>query len=41
MSTSNKNVMPINWKEVLDNELGWDEADPEDVTMVKLQEKFW
>ncbi|KAG6330405.1 hypothetical protein ID866_8684 [Astraeus odoratus] len=41
MSTGNKSVMPINWQEVPDKELGLDKADPEDVTMAKLQEKFW
>ncbi|KAG6329341.1 hypothetical protein ID866_9748 [Astraeus odoratus] len=41
MSTSNQNVMPINWQEVPDKELGWDEADPEDIAMAKLQQKFW
>ncbi|KAG6329476.1 hypothetical protein ID866_9613 [Astraeus odoratus] len=37
MDTSNKN---INWQEVSDQELGWNEANPEDIAMAKLQEKF-
>ncbi|KAG6326469.1 hypothetical protein ID866_12620, partial [Astraeus odoratus] len=41
MSSSSKNTAPINWQEAPDSKLGWNEADPEDVTMVKLQEKFW
>ncbi|KAG6326723.1 hypothetical protein ID866_12366 [Astraeus odoratus] len=40
MSTGNKDVMPVNWQEVPDKELGLDKANPEDVAMVKLQEKF-
>ncbi|KAG6327889.1 hypothetical protein ID866_11200 [Astraeus odoratus] len=40
MSSGNKNAMPINWQEVPNKELGLDEADPKDVTMAKLQEKF-
>ncbi|KAG6331444.1 hypothetical protein ID866_7644 [Astraeus odoratus] len=39
MSTSSKNLMPINWKEVLDKDLGWSKADSKDVSLVKLQEK--
>ncbi|KAG6327800.1 hypothetical protein ID866_11289, partial [Astraeus odoratus] len=39
MSSGNKNIVPINWQEVPDKELGLDEADPEDVAMAKLQEK--
>ncbi|KAG6329780.1 hypothetical protein ID866_9309 [Astraeus odoratus] len=41
MSTGNKSVMPINWQEVPNKELGLDKADPKDVAMAKLQEKFW
>ncbi|KAG6328660.1 hypothetical protein ID866_10429 [Astraeus odoratus] len=37
MDTSSKN---INWQEVPNQELGWNEANPEDVVMAKLQEKF-
>ncbi|KAG6325858.1 hypothetical protein ID866_13231, partial [Astraeus odoratus] len=40
MSSGNKNAVPINWQEVPNKELGLDEADPEDVAMAKLQEKF-
>ncbi|KAG6328488.1 hypothetical protein ID866_10601 [Astraeus odoratus] len=40
MSSGNKNVMPINWQEVPNKELGLDEANPEDIAMAKLQEKF-
>ncbi|KAG6328177.1 hypothetical protein ID866_10911 [Astraeus odoratus] len=40
MSSGNKNAMPVNWQEVPDKELGLDEANPEDVAMAKLQEKF-
>ncbi|KAG6329432.1 hypothetical protein ID866_9657 [Astraeus odoratus] len=40
MSSGNKNVMPINWQEVPDKELGLDDAGPKDVAMAKLQEKF-
>ncbi|KAG6328355.1 hypothetical protein ID866_10734, partial [Astraeus odoratus] len=39
MSSGNKNVMPVNWQEVPDKELGLDEADPKDIAMAKLQEK--
>ncbi|KAG6328162.1 hypothetical protein ID866_10927 [Astraeus odoratus] len=41
MSTSNKNVKSVNWQEVPNAELGWDEADPEDIDLAKLQEKYW
>ncbi|KAG6328060.1 hypothetical protein ID866_11029 [Astraeus odoratus] len=41
MSTGNKSIMPINWQEVPDKELGLDEANPKDVAMAMLQEKFW
>ncbi|KAG6328226.1 hypothetical protein ID866_10863 [Astraeus odoratus] len=34
MSSGNKNIMPVNWQEVPDKELGLD------ITMAKLQEKF-
>ncbi|KAG6328027.1 hypothetical protein ID866_11062 [Astraeus odoratus] len=37
MDTSNKN---INWQEIPNQELGWNKANPEDVAMAKLQEKF-
>ncbi|KAG6326945.1 hypothetical protein ID866_12144, partial [Astraeus odoratus] len=40
MSSGNKNAVPVNWQEVPDKELGLDKADPEDVAMAKLQEKF-
>ncbi|KAG6329155.1 hypothetical protein ID866_9934 [Astraeus odoratus] len=40
MSTSNKNVESMNWQEVPDAELGWDEADPKDISLAKLQEKY-
>ncbi|KAG6328290.1 hypothetical protein ID866_10799 [Astraeus odoratus] len=40
MSSGNKNVESVNWQEVPEIKLGWDEANPEDVTMAKLQEKF-
>ncbi|KAG6326135.1 hypothetical protein ID866_12955 [Astraeus odoratus] len=40
MSSGNKNVVPVNWQEVPDKELGLDKADPKDVTMAELQEKF-
>ncbi|KAG6326824.1 hypothetical protein ID866_12265, partial [Astraeus odoratus] len=41
MSSSSKNTAPINLQEAPDSKLGWNKADPEDVAMVKLQEKFW
>ncbi|KAG6327226.1 hypothetical protein ID866_11863 [Astraeus odoratus] len=34
MSSSIKNTTPINWQEVPNSELGWNEANPEDVAMV-------
>ncbi|KAG6330704.1 hypothetical protein ID866_8385 [Astraeus odoratus] len=40
MSTSNKSIESVNWQEVPNAELGWDEANPEDVSLVKLQEKY-
>ncbi|KAG6328524.1 hypothetical protein ID866_10566 [Astraeus odoratus] len=40
MSSGNKNVESVNWHEVPKIKLGWDEADPEDIAMAKLQEKF-
>ncbi|KAG6326716.1 hypothetical protein ID866_12373, partial [Astraeus odoratus] len=40
MSSSSKNAAPINLQEAPDSKLGWNKADPEDVAMVKLQEKF-
>ncbi|KAG6327506.1 hypothetical protein ID866_11583, partial [Astraeus odoratus] len=40
MSSGNKNAVPVNWQEVPDKELGLDKANPEDVAMAKLQEKF-
>ncbi|KAG6328285.1 hypothetical protein ID866_10804 [Astraeus odoratus] len=40
MSTSNKNIESVNWQEVPNAELGWDKADPEDVSLAKLQEKY-
>ncbi|KAG6326501.1 hypothetical protein ID866_12588 [Astraeus odoratus] len=39
MSSGNKNIVPVNWQEVPDKEVGLDKADPEDITMAKLQEK--
>ncbi|KAG6328222.1 hypothetical protein ID866_10867 [Astraeus odoratus] len=35
MSSGNKNVMPVNWQEVPDKELGLDKADPEDAEEAK------
>ncbi|KAG6330945.1 hypothetical protein ID866_8143 [Astraeus odoratus] len=32
MSSGNKNVESMNWQEVPKTKLGWDEANPEDVT---------
>ncbi|KAG6327893.1 hypothetical protein ID866_11197 [Astraeus odoratus] len=40
MSSGNKNIVPVNWQEVPDKELGLDKANPKDVAMAKLQEKF-
>ncbi|KAG6330933.1 hypothetical protein ID866_8154 [Astraeus odoratus] len=40
MFTSNKNSESVNWQEVPDAELVWDEADPEDIGLAKLQEKY-
>ncbi|KAG6327117.1 hypothetical protein ID866_11972 [Astraeus odoratus] len=33
MSTGNKNIVPVNWQEVPNKELGLDKASPEDITM--------
>ncbi|KAG6329256.1 hypothetical protein ID866_9833 [Astraeus odoratus] len=41
MSTSKKNIESVNWQEVPDTELGWDEANSEDVGLAKFQEKYW
>ncbi|KAG6327866.1 hypothetical protein ID866_11223 [Astraeus odoratus] len=40
MSSGNKNVKSMSWQEVPKIKLGWDKADPENIAMVKLQEKF-
>ncbi|KAG6327698.1 hypothetical protein ID866_11391 [Astraeus odoratus] len=40
MSTSNKNSKSVNLQEVPDAELAWDEANPKDVGLAKLQEKY-
>ncbi|KAG6328891.1 hypothetical protein ID866_10199 [Astraeus odoratus] len=40
MSSFSNTSKPIDWKKVPNGELEWDKIDPENIWMVKLQEKY-